>query len=202
MKHSEKKFKSQMDRPQLAALLRQVADALEGRDAIDLKPLDGAFKEFSKASLKIKQKADRLAVKIKVESPSMIPPASASAYPESDKAPANPAPHHRVADSAGLTKEKAKPKYKDLKKSMKSSFKHIRESLAANQVPAPEIVESFLHDSKLMISYPGNGDEHYQAYFEACSRFSAAYVTGDLAALKEHTEVLNQIKSDCHKRYK
>jgi XXXCH domain-containing protein len=202
MKRNEKKFKRQMDRRQLAALLRQVADALEGRDATDLKPLDGAFKEFSKASLKIKQKADRLAVKIKVESPALKPPAAASASPASDKAPADPFPLLRMADSAGLSKEKAKPKYKDLKKQMKSSFKHIRESLAASQVPAPEIVESFLHDSKLMIGYPGYGDEHYQAYFEACSRFSAAYVTGDLAALKEHTEVLNQIKSDCHKQYK
>jgi XXXCH domain-containing protein len=203
MKGTEKKFKKQMDRGQLASLLRQLADELEGKRHDTPAPLNGAFDQFQKASLKFKKnKRNRLSVKVKVESP--LPRVQAATGDKNEgqaladiKAAVSQAPAPTTA-----FQDDQRPKYKALKKRMKSSFKHIREALAGSRMPAAEAVTSFLADSQLMTRYPGYGDEYYDAYRQLCARFETAYSVKDLDALKGLTEDLSRMKSECHDRYK
>jgi|GEM_PF-611822 len=203
MKGLEKKFKKQMDAAQLAAMLREIADELEGAAQNSNAPLEGAFNDFHKARLKIKRKTNRLSVEVKVESQAPLHPADTSpADPASDltiiagNRPQTAAKGHPAAD------RKEKPEYKNLKKRLKSTFKQIRTNLETGQLPATEIMESFLQDSQLMLSYPGHGDAHYAAYQNLCSHFSTAYNRGDIDAVRSVYTELSQMKSDCHKRYK
>ena len=201
MNIKEKKFKKKMDAAELAALFRDIADQLEGSEKINNHTLSDAFIDFNKASLKLKRKSDSLSVKVKVETQPQLdetsptgarPAAEAIARPKTDKVP-----------MPSYTSDKMeKPKYKTLKKRMKSSFKMIREALESDHMPMAPILESFIRDSELMVSYPGYGDEYYEAYRNLCSHFSEACNRGDLGALKSLTIELNRMKSDCHKRYK
>lgn len=95
----------------------------------------------------------------------------------------------------------AKPKYKDLKKRMRSSFKLLLKTIHDGVMPPEEAVVSFLEDSELMVSYPGYGDEFYASYTEACEAFKAAYEAKDLDKMHETIDVLIHEKSRCHAKY-
>ena len=201
MNIKEKKFKKKMDAAELAALLRDIADQLEGSEKINNHALSQAFIDFNKASLKLKRKSDSLSVKVKVETQPQLDESSKTDIRPATKAIARPTTD-KVPEPSYTSDKIEKPKYKTLKKRMKSSFKLIREALESNQMPMAAILESFIRDSELMVTYPGYGDEYYEAYRNLCSRFSEACSKGDLGALKSLTIELNQMKSDCHKRYK
>ena len=201
MNIKEKKFKKKMDAAKLAGLLRDIADQLEGSEKINNNALSEAFIDFNKASLKLKRKSDCLSVKVKVESQPQLDETSPTGTSPSAKAMARPKTD-RAPKPSYTSDRMEKPKYKTLKKRMKSSFKLIREALESNQMPMAAILESFIRDSELMVTYPGYGDEFYEAYRNLCSRFSEACSKGDLGAVKSLAIELNQMKSDCHKRYK
>ena len=95
-------------------------------------------------------------------------------------------------------------KYKPLKKRMKSSFKEIGESLAAQKLPEPDILDGFLADSERMMAFAGKkyGEADYPAYRQACRQFAEAYEARDWAAFKDGYTRLEQLKKDCHKAYK
>ncbi|MBI4807229.1 MAG: GAK system XXXCH domain-containing protein [Desulfovibrio sp.] len=95
----------------------------------------------------------------------------------------------------------ALPKYSSLKKHMKQTFKAIGAALAAGQLPPALEAQSFIADSKLMVSYPGKGDEFYKAYLEKTNAFEAALAISDLETLKAVHSELAQLKRDCHSRY-
>lgn len=95
----------------------------------------------------------------------------------------------------------ALPKYKSLKKHMKQTFKAIGAALAAGQMPPALEAQSFIADSRLMVSYPGKGDEFFAAYLEYTNAFEAALAASDLEALKTVHRELAQLKRDCHSRY-
>ena len=95
----------------------------------------------------------------------------------------------------------ALPKYKSLKKHMKQTFKAIGAALSAGQMPPIAEARSFIADSRLMVSYPGKGDEFYAAYLEKTNAFEAALGASDLEALKALHHDLAQLKRDCHSRY-
>jgi XXXCH domain-containing protein len=139
--------------------------------------------EFRKMKISIEESSGRIAVQIKFKG-------------------AEPAAEHHPEVK---TEEKAprKPlKYKDLKKRMKRSFKAIFTMVHENRMPDREVVEEFLRQSELMVSYPGYGDEYYTEYREACDAFTAAFLQGDMKALHQAFDRIDQAKSHCHNRYK
>jgi len=93
------------------------------------------------------------------------------------------------------------PKYKSLKKHMKYTFKAIGAALTAGQMPPVPECQSFIADSKLMVSYQGKGDEFYGAYLEKTVAFEAAVAAGGLEAMKALYLELAQLKRDCHSRH-
>jgi len=95
----------------------------------------------------------------------------------------------------------ALPKYSSLKKHMKQTFKAIGAALAAGQIPPTLEAQSFIVDSRLMVSYPGKGDDFYDAYLGKINAFEAALLASDLETLKIVHSELAQLKRDCHSRY-
>lgn len=93
------------------------------------------------------------------------------------------------------------PKYKHLKKSLKSSFRLLFKMIHEGHMPPAETVEAFLADSERMIGYPGYGDEYYAQYAKVCAEFKAAHESGDLARMGETIDAIAHEKSRCHAKY-
>jgi XXXCH domain-containing protein len=190
MKASERKIKQEMPFENLPSYLRQLAHALE-------KQTDGLPAELADlpepiVKLEVRGKARdngwEIKIKIKAEPPENPEAECSGAHGEENAAPA------------------AQPEvnYKSLKKRLKSSFRDIGESLAAQKLPEPAIMNAFLSDSGLMMSFPGEkyGESCYSAYREACRRLAEAFEAKRWEAFKAACADIDQLKKDCHAAFK
>lgn len=185
---SDKRYFEHLTKEQLAAFLREMADGLAG-EAPDsaahesehamAAPDPGEFKK-----LKISIKRDLGGYTLKYKSKALI---KQTVFQE---------------EGAVTATDEGEIKYKKLKKRMKGAFKAITESLMADTMPGEAAVTSFLQDSKLMISFPEKGAEFYNDYDQACTTFARAFEAKNLEACKAAGIALNQLKKDCHSRYK
>ncbi|GEM_PF-3091097 len=138
--------------------------------------------------------------------------AAALEVPEALAAEAAPAPEPTTprakprakapAKAAGAAKKGAKPAYKTLKKRMKTPWKDLLDILAAGNLPEAASAERFLADCELMISYRGKGEEYYDAFRLPLAALRAALAAGDPSAAAAAAADMEQLKKDCHGRYK
>ena len=104
-----------------------------------------------------------------------------------------------------MTKEQAElaeQKYRPLKKRLKRSFKKLKERVEKNELPPRDIIENFMAEAAVMVSYPGFGDEHYQDFKEACAALRKASEAGDFALFSEKLSNISRLKKECHGRFK
>lgn len=169
----ESKIARFMEKQELVSFFRDVADALEkgGKPGLE------ALEDFRKLKIGVKNEFGQLELKMKIK-------------PEKQEAAA--------ADASG---QPGLPKYKTLKKRMKSSFKMIFTMLHDGAMPPEQAVESFLSDSDLMVRYAGYGDEYYEDYTKACESFRKAYEAGDVQTLVAAVDALAEQKGRCHAKY-
>ncbi|MDD3312131.1 GAK system XXXCH domain-containing protein [Pseudodesulfovibrio sp.] len=170
------KLRKYVDRQGLAAFLRELADAVENGGSDELACLDG----FQELKLGVKDEFGQLKVKAKIK------PAGACEESEGEEP---------LAD--GTTR----PKYKTLKKRMKTSFNVLVKTLHEGLVPPREAADAFLADAALMVTYPGYGDEYYESFSRACAAFAAACESGDVPAMHQAIDALVHEKSRCHAKY-
>jgi XXXCH domain-containing protein len=206
MKKLKRKLKMKVTIEALGAYIKSLADAIDGKLENDQKDLIGLFDNFSKATIKLSRKSQKATLEIKVElepEPEGQTNRSALQRVEKKPAPGNPqkeVPPEPKADQAGPNIRK--PKYKNLKKRMKKSFKDITQSISDSRLPARSDLDSFLYDSELMVSYPGHGDEYYTDYQKACQSLKNAYERLDFAGFKHEHGEIKKLMRDCHDRYK
>lgn len=164
---------------ELPEFFRQLADALEKGGEGELSCVD----DFRRLKISVRDEFGQVSLRTKIK-------ARGECQPDIDE----------LADesSGRLTK----PKYKDLKDRMESSFKVIFKMIHQGKIPPKVAVESFLADSKLMISYPGYGDSYYDVYTVACNDFAVAFESGDIDKLNETVDILVLQKGHCHAKYK
>ncbi|WP_415719694.1 GAK system XXXCH domain-containing protein [Maridesulfovibrio sp.] len=171
---------------ELPAFLRKMADALEGgapEDDAYLVMIEG----FKKLKINIRNEFGHTAVKV-----------TAKPMPEEN----DEIPDDKTENSAAEEATTDKPKYKTIKKRMKASFKVIFKSVHAGTIPPAGVVEEFMADSQLMVSYEGYGDEYYDEYMEACEKFQQACTDSDVEAAHKACDEINSITAHCHSRYK
>ena len=171
-----------MPRQALPDFLRELADALEQGGG------DGEFEsvaDFYKLKLSAKDEFGQLSVKMKVKPPKACKTAQTGPV--------------ETEDPSGS--ESGKPRYKSLKKRMKTSFKIILRMLHDGQTPPAEAVASFLADAERMTSFPGKGEEFYPDFTRACQEFSEAFDSGDLRRMGAMAEELAHQKARCHAMY-
>jgi len=192
------KFKTEavVEKNALAGWLRELAGGVE---AGELPSQSGPVSLEGCRGMKLSVKhgmGETLVVKLSVKFPK---PPKALGTPVAPSDEFGGYPDDAEEDESG--DEAALPKYKSLKKHMKQTFKAIGASLAAGQMPPALEGESFIADSRLMVSYPGKGDEFYAAYLEKTEAFQAALNAADIEAMKALHQELAQLKRDCHSRY-
>jgi XXXCH domain-containing protein len=182
MKELELKSKHTFAATELGDFLRKLASALDGKADSGFTDLQDNLGDYSKLVLKIKRKNASVVMRLKARLP---------------------APETAPAAAAGDDSLKTdKPKYKTLKKRMKSDFKALAESIALNEFPDARMVESFIADSELMTTYPGYGDDHYDVFRKALVEFAEAFEKRDIVLLDKRFLALKQLMAECHKLYK
>jgi len=183
-----RKIQRVLSAKEAAALLRSIADELEG-------PHEGpwgeeAFVDIQRLrKLRIGFKRDRedgqISVKVRVRH-----------FSEAEE-PLAHAPEASPSGGPAVNED-----FKGLKNKMKSSFKEIFKSLANGSFPSEGAVESFLEDSRKMVAYPGRGEEHYDEFQRLCEGLRGAFEKRELAACQGFCHDLNRIKTECHSDHK
>jgi XXXCH domain-containing protein len=98
--------------------------------------------------------------------------------------------------------ELAERKYRPLKKRLKKTFKKIKGCLERNELPPHSLIDEFMAEASVMVSYPGFGDEHYQDFTEACVALKKASDAKDLGLFAERLTHISRLKKECHQRFK
>ena len=164
-----------------AGFLRKLADTIEQGGSDSLPDFDIGIDEFKKLKVTLTRHNDSIKFKarIKYYTPETI-----------------------VGDIPTKQQSSENMKFTTLKKMMGKNFKAMGEILGKNELPSRFMVQTFLGESQLMISYPGYGDEFYQAYIAACHDFEKSFLSGDIAAVQKHYSSLIAMKNACHSRNK
>jgi len=182
----ECKMERHMPKEGLPAFFREMADALEkGGGEGEFENLDG----FVKFKLSIKEAFGGFNLKMKVKAPRPYVPAAA------------PIEGQETEGAPGQDNIGGQPRYKNLKKRMKASFKVILRMLHEGQCPPAEAVASFLSDAETMCMYPGKGDPFYPEFLQVCREFADAYDSCDLPRMGAMAEELAHQKARCHALY-
>jgi len=176
----EHKIERTMQRGELPAFFRELADALEqdGDSALSGLSRSRKFKisakdEFGHLSVKIKVKSQRGEAGVPAEG----------------------------AAAEGEERPQGKPRYKDIKKRMKVEFRLIVKALHEGGLPPKETVDRFVADAGLMVTFPGKGEEFYEDFSHAVEEFASAYAAGDRLAMGAMAEALAHQKARCHAIY-
>ena len=98
--------------------------------------------------------------------------------------------------------ELAEQKYRPLKKRLKKTFKKMKGCLERNELPPRSLVDEFMAEAVVMVSYPGFGDEHYLDFTEACLALKKARDAKDLELFTEKLARISWLKKECHQRFK
>lgn len=99
-------------------------------------------------------------------------------------------------------KDVADLKYRPLKKELKKIEKAIRSSIENNELPGTETMTEFIAEVRVMISYPGFGDEYYDSFLAACLVLQEVFKKKDFASFSAQFETVKALKKECHARYK
>jgi len=106
-----------------------------------------------------------------------------------------------TAEAAATAAPEARPRYKNLKKGMKQTFKGVVAALRAGVAPDAALLGEFIAASRTMTSYPGRGDAFYPAYDAEIDRLEAAAAAGDVQAMTASAAALDRMKKECHSRH-
>ena len=70
------------------------------------------------------------------------------------------------------------------------------------QLPSAAIVTEFMAQARTMVSYPGFGDDHYEAFTMACDSLLKTFQGKDYELFAIELKKISLLKKECHHRYK
>ena len=92
----------------------------------------------------------------------------------------------------------AEQKFRPLKKLMQQTFACLKQSVQAETMPEKRAVSEFVEQVRIMVSYPGFGDEGYPALLSASEALAAASIKGDSVAVKDAVAEISVLQNRCH----
>lgn len=186
MKTRKIKIEEHLSMDAAATLLRAIADAIEhdDHDALETFGIDHIH-ESKKIKIDLRKEAEQISLHLKIK------------YRKNERLA-----HTNEHETEMPSLLKRKPAYKTLKKRMKADFASITASIKGNSLPSQTVIDAFLKDSELMVSYRGYGDEYYGAYTHDCNRLRKAFDSSDVSSCMEALHALSERMRECHKRYK
>lgn len=192
----EQKMERLMSPAEAAGLLRSLAEKLEAGN-LEFGHVSVELNDFFSVKQTVKTKSDRLCFKLKLKYEKSLHQIGAL----------TPAPTHPLLEKDLDEDEEEKPSgrpsgYKQLKKTMGRGFKQIGETLKLGNLPDPILVHSFHEQCQAMTTFPGKGEEHYQAFLEQAGLLLASVRQRDLTQAAAAYAALGAMKKACHAQYK
>lgn len=92
----------------------------------------------------------------------------------------------------------AEQKFRPLKKAMQQTFKRLRQAGQAGTLPEGGVVEEFIDQVRVMVSYPGFGDAAYPEFLAASRRLAACQTKADVAQFRETLATIATLQTRCH----
>jgi XXXCH domain-containing protein len=92
----------------------------------------------------------------------------------------------------------ADQKYRPLKKAMQQTMKRIERSVHAGALPERGLVEEFVSQVRIMVSYPGFGDAAYPEILAASAALAESSANADLAQCHQALTAILALKKRCH----
>jgi XXXCH domain-containing protein len=178
MGSKEIKMEKQLSGADSEVFFKNLADALAGKPEVDLSALGFDLQNFKKIKMDLKKDGEQLGLKLKIKFSS----------PETE---------------SGIEDTSAPLKYKTLKKQMKNTFKNLKASIESGSLPEPEVVETFMQQAELMVSFTdkGYGDEYYEEFIQLCHDLKQAFEAGELEPLVTAYNCIDARKALCHDKY-
>ena len=166
---------------ELPDFFRTLADRLESVGSEQTKGGDAAMTHFSGIRIKVKRAGNQANVTMRVK-------------------------WHKYRNIASEDEEsnengQEKIQYKSLKKRMGKTFKAFSRDLKKGTIPPTETIDIFLKDAATMMNCL-EGNSYCQRFVDACRSFKKACQSGDLAVAQTSYDHVNQLKKECHSRYK
>lgn len=92
----------------------------------------------------------------------------------------------------------AEQKFRPLKKMMQQTFKRLKQAAQAETLPERRVVNEFIDQVGIMISYPGFGDAAYPLLQEACEMLAESQAKADRALFHEAMAAIIDLQNRCH----
>lgn len=178
MGSKEVKVEKQLAAKDAYSFLKNLADNLPGKTEGALSPFSIDLQDFKKIKMDLKKDGDQYSLKLKVKYSS----------PETESG----------------TEDLGSPiKYSTLKKQMKNTFKTLKTSIADGNMPERTIVDTFMEQAGLMVSFTdsGYGDEYYEEFMKLCHEFKHIFDAGNFEPLVGAFNAIDARKALCHDKY-
>jgi XXXCH domain-containing protein len=91
---------------------------------------------------------------------------------------------------------------KNLKKKMAKSLKDLMEAMNEGKLPRQNLVADWCANADLMMTLLNRGQEHFHPFRDKCRELLQSVEKRQLNSAKDAAEALNQMRKDCHSRYK
>ena len=178
MGSKEVKIEKHLSTEDTGSFLCTLADILTGRSHGEDSSPGIDLQDFKKIKMDLRKEGELLSLKLKVKYSSPVL-------------------------ESGAEDTGAPMKYKSLKKQIKSTFKTIKASIEGGSLPGADVVETFMQQAELMVSYTarGYGDEYYDEFMNLCRKFRQVFEDGDLDKLVTAYNALDARKALCHDKY-
>lgn len=98
-------------------------------------------------------------------------------------------------------KQIAEYKFRPLKKQLRKQIKLIGQAVDSEQLPSKNSLEEFLDLVRVMISYPGFGDDYYEEFLATCLDLQNAFKRKDKELFKKTYARVIFLRNRCHKKY-
>lgn len=216
----------QLTREGTVDYLRRLADRLEGEE-FDLEETVLELEDLVKVKETIKEKGDKFSIKIKLKLAGFDPSREDLAYlgeaPGEEASPLEPedagepdeepAPENAETETAkpagpepeseaGPKTSKRRPSFKSLKKKMNQNLKEIKTALREEMLPEQALLEEFLAQCRLMVTYTTKGQPYFEEFERATDALAKAWKGEDRAAMDEALAEMGRLKRNCHRRFK
>ncbi len=223
---SKRKVELMLPPDEVGEFLRKLGEELQSGE-LRIGSTSIVLEGFKSVAFSLKPEGGALRVKLKVKFPKPLPPLEFSssrsdaeggvAPPETSLAPVDSQDESGAEDVEELDEDfflpergeeflsdaiRPRPKYKSLKKRMKTQFKGLKDAVERGELPPKDLVNAFALASELMISYPDEGEEYYGDYERAMQEFLVACAEKDLERVRQGLTALDDLKHACHARYK
>lgn len=190
-------FETLVPKSEAEAFFKLLGEGL-GRGALTFGDTAFDLDGFRSLKLSVKDQGDSYALRLKVKHPKQTGVPFEPSFFSDD----NEDEDETSQDAGSVVDKDARPPYEILKERMDGAWNAILKTLEAGHPVEAPLLEAFVRDAELMLTYRGKGDESHERFADRLAAFASAASDGRTVAAAQLAHELDSLKKECHSRYK